>query len=285
MPHLCKEMKRPGVAKKLAADPEHEPDLYAISEQLPVQLKCDDEEAILLQCTVQGGPKARMPIYSYTGALGLGSSYRSSGTMDFNDFKLAPDESMRVVAASIAAPEVPQLNPGDKEALHAFSASLGASADLHKHPVAAAQSAATAIAAPAAMQFPSFMFPPQDLVPQAPSPALMLPANSVMAGPGKVSTLAAANQLAFGNPVAAAAFQASASQFAAGFAAAAALSQQQFQTMMASFQQHHHHQMAAAAAAAGVATDTSGVPPPVHDMTTSPQNILAAAAPSPAQAP
>lgn len=63
LPHLCKHMKRPGVAEKVAADADHEPDFYKISEQHPVPVTPEDE-SILLQCTVQGGPKARMPIYS-----------------------------------------------------------------------------------------------------------------------------------------------------------------------------------------------------------------------------
>jgi len=63
LPHLCKTMKRPGVNQKKTADPEHEPDFYKISEEHPVPEKADDE-SIMLQCTVQGGPRARMPIYT-----------------------------------------------------------------------------------------------------------------------------------------------------------------------------------------------------------------------------
>jgi hypothetical protein len=63
LPHLCKQMKRPGVAEKASTDAEHEPDFQKISELFPVPVRADDE-SILLHCTVQGGPKARMPIYS-----------------------------------------------------------------------------------------------------------------------------------------------------------------------------------------------------------------------------
>ena len=56
-------MKRPGVAEKGSTDVDREPDFYKISELHPVPAKADDE-SILLPCTVQGGPKARMPIYS-----------------------------------------------------------------------------------------------------------------------------------------------------------------------------------------------------------------------------
>jgi hypothetical protein len=63
LPHLCKNMKRPGISEKQIVDPEHEPDLYKISDALPVPQKAEDE-SILLNCTLQGGPKARMPVYS-----------------------------------------------------------------------------------------------------------------------------------------------------------------------------------------------------------------------------
>mmetsp|Transcript_17926 Transcript_17926/g.26530 ORF Transcript_17926/g.26530 Transcript_17926/m.26530 type:complete len:380 (+) Transcript_17926:16-1155(+) len=63
LPHLCKKMKRPGVAEKEAAAAEHEPALQKISVIYPVPEKADDD-SIMLQFTVSGGPKARMPIYS-----------------------------------------------------------------------------------------------------------------------------------------------------------------------------------------------------------------------------
>jgi len=62
LPHLCKEMKRPGVSEKMAADPDHEPDLAKISEQFPVPLRPTNEQSTLLHCTLHGGPKARMPV-------------------------------------------------------------------------------------------------------------------------------------------------------------------------------------------------------------------------------
>jgi HSF-type DNA-binding len=221
LPHLCKEMKRPGVAKKLAADPEHEPDFYKISEMHPVPTKHEDD-SILLQCTVQGGPKARMPIYSGS----LSSSFNADFYMDI---QLPPAESKKAAAASITAPVAHQLTPHDQEALSSFQASLGAS-EMHKKPAAL-----PIVVEPILMLPQAAAFAPVT----APASGVTLPANSVAAGSNKVSTLAAANQLAFGNPNFAAAFQASsaASQFAAGFAAAAALSHQQFQNMLTTFQQ------------------------------------------------
>ncbi|KAL3944641.1 MAG: hypothetical protein SGBAC_001301 [Bacillariaceae sp.] len=63
LPHLCKEMKRHGVSEKQTADPDHEPDLYKISEEHPVPLRCPDDESILLPHILKEGPKARMPVY------------------------------------------------------------------------------------------------------------------------------------------------------------------------------------------------------------------------------
>jgi len=60
MPFLCKGMKRPGIAKKVTGDPEHEPDLSHISELHPVpEAKAD--ETVLLPCALVTRPKALAP--------------------------------------------------------------------------------------------------------------------------------------------------------------------------------------------------------------------------------
>lgn len=60
LPHLCKTMKRPGVAQKRALDATQEPNLYEISKFRPVPEKMlTEDESILFR----GGPKARMPVY------------------------------------------------------------------------------------------------------------------------------------------------------------------------------------------------------------------------------
>jgi len=58
-------MRRPGVAKKLQIDSEHEPDLALISKlhPLPENTLTPDVLAIL-NCTLKNGPKARMPVHS-----------------------------------------------------------------------------------------------------------------------------------------------------------------------------------------------------------------------------
>lgn len=63
LPHLCKKMRRPGVSEKVAADPGHEPDFYKISELHPLPEKAVNDETILLEHTLRGGPKARMPVH------------------------------------------------------------------------------------------------------------------------------------------------------------------------------------------------------------------------------
>ena len=221
LPHLCKEMKRPGVAKKLPADPDHEPDLYRISELFPLPLKAADEESILLPCTLQGGPKARMPIYS--GSL----STMSSSTL----LRAAAPEEPQPVAAAAAKPQAAvlpqQWSPLDQEVFSSFGQSLlGGAAfatggsdnnnyndDRKPAPLPMVPAPRASGAAPAS------------------SSGVQLPANSVAAGPQQVSTLAAANNLAF-HPTTMSSSASSQmqntlqqAQFAAGFAAAAAMFQ------------------------------------------------------------
>ncbi|KAL3774633.1 hypothetical protein ACHAW5_009576 [Stephanodiscus triporus] len=62
MPWLCKKMRRPKVAEKKAVDPDMEPDLDAISRQFPVPDRPPSREVLVLQKTIELGPKARMPV-------------------------------------------------------------------------------------------------------------------------------------------------------------------------------------------------------------------------------
>jgi hypothetical protein len=197
LPHLCKKMKRPGVSQKTAADPDHEPDLNKISEQFPIPDKPASDESVLLRCTVEGGPKARMPIYSGV----IFSVNKTNNTNNYNSF---------------AKP-----TPRDEHTINAFQMSLGASESLFKNMHMAGRTAVTPME-PVALPAASLL---------APTPLSVL-----AAGQKNVSALAMANQLAFSSPNISAAIQASsaASQFAAGFAAATALSHQQFQQMLGS---------------------------------------------------
>ena len=68
MPWLCKKMRRPKVAEKKAVDPDMEPDLDAISWLFPVVDRPPSREVLVLQKTIELGPKARMPVLWDTGS-------------------------------------------------------------------------------------------------------------------------------------------------------------------------------------------------------------------------
>jgi hypothetical protein len=214
LPHLCKQMKRPGVSEKTAADPDHEPDLYKISAQFPVPEKVDSDDAIMLQCTLEGGPKARMPIYS-------GALFKSSnGGSGMGAYESKP-------------------TPRDQHTIDAFQMSLGASENLFKNMMTGAAAAAGAATASTSSQGGGAGAATQPI--SLPATSLLTPTpftmpNMVSQGGKDANPLAIANQLAFSQPNISAAMQASsaASQFAAGFAAATALSHQQFQAMLGS---------------------------------------------------
>ena len=90
-------MKRPGVKQKKTGNPEEEPDFYKISNLHPLPEKAADD-SILLECTVQGGPKARMPIYT-----GVPSS------ASFPSATVAPTTTPAVAPVSVA--QTPFRNP------------------------------------------------------------------------------------------------------------------------------------------------------------------------------
>lgn len=193
LPHLCKLMKRPGVSEKVATDPENEPDLYKISEMFPVPLKAEDDN-ILLPCTIQGGPKARMPIQSIIS-------------------KYSPTPS--AVTSSAATPAQSNLMPRDQEAIKGFQESLNGI------PCKTEIMPSNQVAVPIPVPVPVQAMPP--------SANSFMPNMAL----SNTNPLAAANQMAFPagfDPTTQSqlAFQA---QFAAGFAAA--MSQSFFAQMQA----------------------------------------------------
>jgi hypothetical protein len=216
IPHLCKEMKRPGVAEKQAADPEQEPDFYKISEMYPVPEKPVEDDSLLLHFTLQHGPKARMPIYS--------GSYQNM---------TRPSLDTKTAASS-------GLTPRDHDALNAFHQSLGA-----------AESQLRNLNYSSPRQLDCFE-PTPIHTPIVVNKNMMN--NNSQGGSGlhfqvgsKVSALAAANQLAFGanmNHRSSPSLlnQPGAAHFAAGFAAAQALSQQQLRTIMMQSQRNEQQQ-------------------------------------------
>jgi hypothetical protein len=209
-------MKRPGISKKQPADPDHEPDLGKISEMYPVPLKPADEEAILLPCILQGGPKARMPIYS--GLSSLTSSVAASSTT----WKMEPQESKKVAAESLTKPQSPQWTPRDQEVYQSFGQSLGMGGIGN------------------AVQMPPMVAAPKTVIAASPSPIQPTAPTTTVALSKPLSGLAAANNMAF-DPSA----MMQQAQFAAGFAAAAAMMQsfQQMGCVMAQQQQQQQMMM------------------------------------------
>lgn len=194
LPHLCKMMKRPAVSEKQAADPDHEPDFFKISEEKPVPDRPVDD-SILLKCVLEGGPKARMPIYQ--------GNYSSKSCL------LTSSPSAPLVAAPHSsypnqmthAPVTLQLTLPQSVYVPAFNG---------QDPIHASRSSPTACS-------------------QAPAPLtqfqhhLSTPSLTSIDSTGQVSPIL--NPLTV-MPPSLQADPAAAAQFAAGFAAAAALSQQ-----------------------------------------------------------
>eukprot|EP00542_Grammatophora_oceanica_P022825 CAMPEP_0194028814 /NCGR_PEP_ID=MMETSP0009_2-20130614/2702_1 /TAXON_ID=210454 /ORGANISM="Grammatophora oceanica, Strain CCMP 410" /LENGTH=490 /DNA_ID=CAMNT_0038668315 /DNA_START=186 /DNA_END=1658 /DNA_ORIENTATION=- len=233
LPHLCKTMKRPGVSEKGAVDPDHEPDFYKISEQYPVPDKAEDD-SIMLHCTVQGGPKARMPIYSGS----LMSSQPLAATVE------------------VAAPHIPNVQPAvqlnsasamtpmDQTTLSGFQRAVDASDNqirMHKPQ----EQTLRAETSPQPMASTFFLPQSSFTVAQTASPAAAAPVAPVVQTTGvdaRMACLAAADRLAFTvpqqpqatNQKQANALQAQqmASQFAAGFAAATALTDDNMRVML-----------------------------------------------------
>lgn len=209
LPHLAKDMKRPGVAEKKTADPEHEPDLYKISELHPLPTTASGDDFNLLHATLQGGPKARVPIYSGF----LGSYAGSSGA------------------------QATELPPRDQFVLEAFQQSIAASEDQFR---GFSTRPATSTVRQPSSPLPSYM--------TAGSSASSLAASRNLLACDRLSALAVANQLSFRaappchSTNLSAAFNASsaASQFAAGFAAATAYSQQQFRNILGNLAQQNN---------------------------------------------
>jgi hypothetical protein len=231
-------MKRPGVSQKQTADPDHEPDLYKISEMHPVPENAaavSADDSILLHCTLQGGPKARMPIYS--GAISVASKNAILSSLNHHPTSMGGLSGSYMAGTGggggMMMFDGQQLTPRDQAALSGFQHALGASEDHFKN-----MGSTTTAAAPSNNAMLSL--PMSSLIMAAAAPPAMAAPPLALGDTSKTNPLAIANQLAFANPSQmAAAFQASsaASQFAAGFAAATALSHQQFQSMLGSLVQ------------------------------------------------
>jgi hypothetical protein len=197
LPHLCKEMKRPGVAEKGSADSEHEPDFHKISEIYTVPDKAEDE-SIMLQCIVSGGPKARMPIYS-------------GGYLSADKIKAIQGENS--AQSSFLAPSMLQMNTYQ----HVFDNQM-----MQPTPMQ-----------PPQQQMNPMMFFPQGFM-KAPTQVTQSPPIQGVDAQMVVSN--AADRMNFNNngmaPLAPLPPSTAASQFAAGFAAATALNSNHMRNVM-----------------------------------------------------
>ena len=211
LPHLCKTMKRPGVKQKKTADPEHEPDLYEISQENPVPEKADHEDSILLNCTVQNGPRARVPIYT--------------GPATASSMAFMPQQGM-------AAPMVPSIafNPtAASNPSPAASVATDNSVNMKMSSLSTTGSTQKQVVTMPTM--PSFL--------TIPTPGLASAAQQPQAPVAPTAAnFAAFNHMAMqAMPVAMNMNATAASQFAAGFAAATAFSQHHFSTVFNMAQQ------------------------------------------------
>lgn len=218
LPHLCKDMKRPGVAEKKAADPEHEPDLYKISELHPLPSEAE-YDSIQLQSTVQGGPNARVPIYS-----------------EALSTAVLPKSGI-----------VGQSAPRDRFVLNAFQQAIVASEDQFRGFQRTSTPAASQINVPSAffMSAASSPSPFNRKRPTAPANRSIFGISTTSSASstgaaGRLSALGAANQLALhgispsSSSLSAAwhSNSSAASQLAADIAAATAFSQHQFRSIL-----------------------------------------------------
>jgi hypothetical protein len=223
LPHLCKMMKRPGVSEKHASDPEHEPDFFKINEEHPVPERAADE-SILLQCTLQGGPKARMPIYF--GALSLNSPATTPPLHSLNK----PTEMKTHSPFPISFDEH-NLFPNDSMMLNSFQ-QVSSAPDNQRRSSVMRISDSAAPQMPASQPQESYMSTPLQAM-NMNTFALHQQTQSQQKASGTDNNTST-NQLGIVTQDVADALQASsaASQFAAGFAAATALNQQQFRTIL-----------------------------------------------------
>lgn len=202
LPHLCKEMKRPGVAQKGTADAEHEPDFQKISEIHPVPVNAEDD-SIMLQCTVEGGPKARMPIYS--------GAYLSAD---------------KIKAIHGENDSTTTYTPRDHDAMTSFHNTVSFSVNqIRMQPPTEQRSQQQSVH--------PIMFFPQGFIKANASPHTPGTQASGLGVGEQMAALNAANRLTFNAmPTAPAIAPTATSQYATGFAAATALSNSYIRNMM-----------------------------------------------------
>ena len=244
LPHLCKMMKRPGVAEKQTADAEHEPDLFKISEERPVPDKAEDD-AILLQCTLNGGPKARMPIYVGNAPKRTNNATSSTVLLPTNSSFSPPTDAMTSNPAMAGACYNDFLSlHGDAYSTTDFAmvpVMKNNSSSLNMNYISQTQPQHQNLSPQPTMcyqQGPTAMLPQQQPVTSAPAqltfivaPATACQNQAVAPIPTSMDTTIPPNPLTI-LPLSLPGNSDAAAQFAAGFAAATALSNQNFRQIL-----------------------------------------------------
>ena len=203
LPHLAKRMKRPGVAEKTAADPDHEPDLQKISEMFPLPQKADPQ-AIKLHCTILTPEEQRSRRNSAQKATEPSKTdekqERSDGQSDVPTNSNASVVSATGSTGSLPRKASPDPSPASTFTLHSIS---------HSYP-------------PAVGQYPPpYGHTAPSRVVTAPAPPAHPSLNMSLLPPEARNVLENRDG-------------GHSSQYLAGYAAAMAMSQQQMQTMMQS---------------------------------------------------
>lgn len=222
MPHLCKTMKRlVKSSKKRAIDPTREPDLFKISELYPLPEEAQDE-SIMLSCTVQGGPKARMPVCDGSRAFQKAQAMnaplaRHTSKDEFS--QIAPKETTLPTSPTTVPTKVvsPPVSPGATAPMFRPATPPSPQAQMPCSPEKQAQ-APPAPFLSTSLPLTSMLMPPASLYaayPYAPSGMVMMPPMAAFPGTQPADSDAAAS-------------------FAAGFAAATAFSHQHFSKLMRS---------------------------------------------------
>lgn len=267
LPYISKDMKRPGVSEKKTASPEHEPNLLEISKFHPVPEKIDEDESVLLQCTLQGGLRARVPIFAGTAGIGVALSPLTAAHLP---------RKLETMPAAAVAPQTQTPSTGggylaarDRALLESYQQAFSASGEQWR--MLATQGPAAASFANLNSSTPHGSLPHQSFLGRAPPSTSAAAAAASMMDTGNATSavasvasyqrnsqlqaLAAVNQLsrpypsaaahrmpASATPITDALNSTAASQFAAGFAAATAFSNHQFRNMLDNLTQQQQQQ-------------------------------------------
>ncbi len=238
LPHLCKMMKRAGVAEKYTADADHEPDLFKISEEKPLPHGMEDESNIL-HYPLQSGLKGRSPFRKED----IATSTPPSGTVDELHVSQWPGSTQMTAASNqVSTTAGGSCNNTLTETFHSSDSYSTIFPAMVRNPIVNTNSTAQSQTQQPHQQqvqptvnYPQFAY---SIPPPTPAQATMtyvvlpmsqnqmitpiLTSSDISVSPNSMATLQTFSQ---GNSAAAA-------QFAAGFAAATAMSHQNIRQIL-----------------------------------------------------